>query len=71
MTMPPNQGSKLIGMLIDTAQASAAGLRDRVSNVRVTPLEIEKNCECIYFDFDGETHLGELRGRNRDLCVTP
>lgn len=70
---PPNNGSNLIGMLIDAGQASAEGLRNRVSNVRDAPIEtvIEKNCECIYFDFDGQTYLGELRGRNRDLCIDP
>lgn len=70
-TMPPNKGSALIGMLIDTAQASTEGLRNRVSNVRDAPIEtaIEKKCECIYFDFGGNTYLGELRGRNRDLCI--
>ena len=69
--IPPNVGSNLIGMLIDAGQASAAQLRDHVSNVREAPLDLatEKKCECIYFDFDGETHLGELRGRNRDLCI--
>jgi hypothetical protein len=72
-TMPPNMGSSLIGMLIEGAQASAEGLRNSVSNVRDAPLAIaiEKKCECIYFDFNGKTYLGELRGRNRDLCIDP
>lgn len=72
-TIPPNVGSNLIGMLIDAGQASAAELRDRISNVRFAPSEIavQKKCECIHFDFDGATYLGELRGRNRDLCITP
>ena len=58
-------------MLIDAAQVSAEDLRNRVSNVRDAPIDtaIEKNCECIYFDFNGKTYLGELRGRNRDLCI--
>lgn len=69
--LPPNAGSNLISMLIDAGQASSAQLRDHVSNVREAPLDIviEKKCECIYFDLDGGTHLGELRGRNRDLCI--
>lgn len=71
--MPPNMGSNLIGMLIDGAQESAEGLRDRISNVRSAPIDtaIVKNCECIHFDFDGKAYLGELRGRNRDLCIDP
>lgn len=69
--IPPNIGSNLIGMLIDTAQASAADLRERVSNVRYASSDMaeQKKCECILFDFEGETYLGELRGRNKDLCI--
>ena len=71
--LPPNQGSNLIGMLLDTSNEAAEGLRNRVSNVHFAPAEIaiDKNCECIYFTFDDATYLGELRGRNRDLCITP
>jgi len=70
-TLPPNMGSEVVGMLIDAAHESIDGLRKRVSNVRDVPiaLAIQNNCECIYFDFDGQTYLGELRGRNRDLCI--
>lgn len=70
--LPPNHGSNLVDMLIDTAKASAEDLRKRVSFVRLAPIDIavEKNCECIYFDFDGVTYLGELRGRNRDFCIS-
>lgn len=66
-------GSNLIGMLIDAAQASTEGLRSRISNVRDAPIDtaIENKCECIYFEFDRKTYLGELRGRNRDLCIDP
>ena len=44
--LPPNAGSNLISMLIDAGQASAAQLRDHVSNVREAPLDIaiEKKC---------------------------
>lgn len=68
-----DQGSSLVGMLLNAASASCADLRLRVSNVRDAPIAIavEQNCECIYFDFDAETYLGELRGRNRDLCIDP
>ncbi|OLP04497.1 hypothetical protein [Rhodoferax antarcticus] len=68
----PNAGLALVGMLIDAAHASVDELKDRISNVRDAPLDVavEKNCECIYFDLDGVTHLGELRGRNRDFCIT-
>lgn len=71
VTMPPNVGSNLIGMLLDVANAAATELRDRVTSVRLAPMEIaiERNCECINFDFDGQSHLGELRGRNRDICI--
>lgn len=70
-TLPPNVGSNLIGMLIDTALSAAAELRDQISNVRYAPIDIaiEKKCECIYFDFSGTTYVGELRGRNRDICI--
>lgn len=66
-----NQGSALVGMLLNAALASCADLRHRVANVRYAPMAtaVEKNCDCINFDFDAETYLGELRGRNRDLCI--
>ena len=71
--MATNAGAALVGMLIGVGQAAAQDLRDRVSNVRDAPLatDIEKKCFCIYFDFDGKTYLGELRERNRDLCIYP
>ncbi len=70
-TMPPNLGSDLVNMLVGTARASAEALRERVSNVRYAPVQstVFKKCECIYFEFDGKTHVGELRGRNRDVCI--
>jgi hypothetical protein len=70
--IPPNVGSNLVGMLLDTAYASMAHLRSRISNVRYasSDIAVEKNCECINFEFDGATWLGELRGRNRDLMLS-
>lgn len=53
-TIPKNKGGDLIDMLLNAASQSAADLRKRISNVRDAPLDIaiEKNCECIHFDFD-------------------
>lgn len=71
MSCVPNLGNQLIGMLIDTAQQSVDALRNRVSNVRLAPLQIgiDRGCECILFEMDGKTFIGEMRGRNRDLCI--
>ena len=70
--LPPNVGSNLVGMLLDTAYASVADLRTRIANVRYasSDIAVEKNCECINFEFDGATWLGELRGRNRDYMLS-
>jgi hypothetical protein len=73
MTYPnsTNKGIDLLVALANAGQASTAALRERVTNVRYAPLEhaSKHKCECIYFEFDGHAHLGELRGRNRDLCI--
>jgi len=70
-TLPHNHGVQLIALLVDAGNASTADLRQRISNVRLAPLDtaIAKNCECIHFEMDGTSYLGELRGRNRDLVV--
>lgn len=71
LQLPPNQGSNLVEMLCAAASASIDTLHSRVTNVRLAPSQIavDKKCECILFDFDDNLFLGELRGRNRDLCV--
>lgn len=72
-TMPPNLGCDMLDILIQTASTSMNELRARISDVTDAPLQvaIEKNCECIQFMFDGKSYLGELRGRNRYLCIDP
>lgn len=71
--IPPNSGSAMVTMLLTAAAESMEGLRDRISNVHDAPLAMvwERRYECFYFDVDGQTYLGELRGRNRDLCINP
>lgn len=62
--MPP-----IVSEMIKTAGKSVDELKDRISNVRFAPYEEGQKNNRILFDLDGQTHVGELRGRNRDLVI--
>jgi hypothetical protein len=58
----------IVGALLTAARDSANALGARVANVKYT-ITTSDAVESIQFDFDGKLHIGELRGRNRNLVV--
>lgn len=57
----------MVREMIGAATASAAALRDRVSQVRWAPTDVANNG--ITFLFDGKPMVAELRGRNADAVL--
>jgi len=57
----------IVREMVGAATASAAALRERVTDVRYAPTDGATNN--ITFKFDGKPMIGELRGRNADAVL--
>lgn len=53
----------LVQAMFDAAHDSLQQLRARFSNVRFAGFNDDLTAELVRFDFDGETYIGEKRGR--------
>lgn len=57
----------VIQQILDSAQKSVEGLRNRISDVKMGGIKDGK--EAVTFKLDGVPHEGVLKGRNRDLVL--
>lgn len=61
--------SPIIPALLETAQDSVDEMRAKVSNVKFAPYTHADKYTKFSFDFSGVSYVGELKGRNVDLCL--
>ena len=59
----------IVSSLLQAAQDSATEARAKISNVKYAPYSAGDKYTKIQFDFAGVVYVGELKGRNRDLCI--
>lgn len=57
----------IVKAMVGAAQESAAGIRKRISDVKIAPIENGK--DTFTFTLDGKPHKGVLAGRNKNLVI--
>lgn len=58
----------IVSEMFSALAESVDALKERISNVRLAVYSGE-NFETITFDLDGKSYIGNLKGRNAELCI--
>lgn len=59
----------IVSSLVQAAQDSATQARAKISNVKFAPYSANDKYTKIQFEFAGVLYIGELKGRNKNLCL--